>query len=91
MSTIHRTDTGFIQYTKGAPDEVLRRCTSYTENGEILPLTEEKRTAILAENKAMADKALRVLAAAERLYDACPTGRSRRIWSRSCASSACAA
>ena len=72
MSTIHRTDTGFIQYTKGAPDEVLRRCTSYTESGQILSLTEEKRTAILAENKAMADKALRVLAAAERLYDALP-------------------
>ena len=51
---------------------MLRRCTSYTESGQILPLTEEKRTAILAENKAMADKALRVLAAAERLYDALP-------------------
>ena len=87
MSTIHRTDNGFIQYTKGAPDEVLRRCTSYTESGQILPLTEEKRTAILAENKAMADKALRVLAAAERLYDALPTGRSRRTWSRTSASS----
>lgn len=37
MSTIHRTDNGFIQYTKGAPDEVLRRCTSYTESGQILP------------------------------------------------------
>ena len=72
MSTIHRTDTGFIQYTKGAPDEVLRRCTHYTENGAILPLTEEKRSAILADNKAMADKALRVLAAAERLYDSLP-------------------
>ena len=72
MSTIHRTDNGFIQYTKGAPDEVLRRCTHYTENGAVLPLTEEKRNAILADNKAMADKALRVLAAAERLYDALP-------------------
>ena len=29
MSTIHRTDNGFVQYTKGAPDEVLRRCTRY--------------------------------------------------------------
>ena len=44
MSTIHRTDTGFIQYTKGAPDEVLRRCTHYTENGQVLPMTEAKRT-----------------------------------------------
>ena len=72
MSTVHRTDTGFIQYTKGAPDEVLRRCTHFMENGAILPLTEEKRTAILADNKAMADKALRVLAAAQRLYDSLP-------------------
>lgn len=72
MSTIHRMDNGFIQYTKGAPDEVLRRCVSYTEGGAVLPMTEEKRSAILAENKAMADKALRVLAAAERLYDALP-------------------
>ena len=51
MSTVPRTDTGFIQYTKGAPDEVLRRCTHYMENGAILPLTEEKRAAILADNK----------------------------------------
>ena len=72
VSTVHRTDTGFIQYTKGAPDEVLRRCTHYMENGAILPLTEEKRNAILADNKAMADKALRVLAAAQRLYDSLP-------------------
>ena len=72
MSTVHRTDTGFIQYTKGAPDEVLRRCTHYMENGAILPLTEEKRNAVLADNKAMADKALRVLAAAQRLYDSLP-------------------
>lgn len=33
MSTIHRMDNGFIQYTKGAPDEVLRRCTRYEESG----------------------------------------------------------
>ena len=72
MSTIHRTDGGFVQYTKGAPDEVLRRCTHYTEGGAVLPMTEEKRAAILADNKAMADKALRVLAAAQRLYDSLP-------------------
>ena len=69
MSTIHRMDNGFIQYTKGAPDEVLRRCTRYEENGRMLPMTEEKRQEILAQNKAMADKALRVLAAAIRLWE----------------------
>ena len=69
MSTIHRMDNGFIQYTKGAPDEVLRRCTRYEESGQMLPMTEEKRQEILAQNKAMADKALRVLAAAIRLWE----------------------
>ena len=68
MSTIHQIDTGFVQYTKGAPDEVLKRCTCYEEKGAILPMTEEKRSRILADNKAMADKALRVLAAAQRLW-----------------------
>jgi len=66
MSTIHAVDSAFIQYTKGAPDEVLKRCTSCWENGAVVPITEAKRTEILSANKAMADKALRVLAAAKR-------------------------
>ena len=68
MSTVHQIDGGFIQYTKGAPDEVLRLCTCYIESGEMHPMTEEKRRAILLENKAMADRALRVLAAAQRSW-----------------------
>ena len=75
MSTLHRTEAGFIQYTKGAPDEVLRRCVSYTENGRILPLTDEKRDEILVQNKTMADKAFRVLAAAMKRYDSLPEGQ----------------
>ena len=68
MSTVHQIDGGFIQYTKGAPDEVMRLCTCYIESGEMRPMTEEKRRAILLENKAMADRALRVLAAAQRSW-----------------------
>ena len=68
MSTVHQIDGGFIQYTKGAPDEVLRLCTCYIDSGEMHPMTEEKRRAILLENKAMADRALRVLAAAQRSW-----------------------
>ena len=68
MSTVHQIDGGFVQYTKGAPDEVLRLCTAYVESGEIRPMTEEKRQAILLDNKSMADRALRVLAAAQRLW-----------------------
>ena len=66
MSTVHAVNGGFVQYTKGAPDEVLRRCTHYAENGAVHPMTEQKRAEILAANKAMADRALRVLAAARR-------------------------
>lgn len=66
MSTIHKQDGSFIQYTKGGPDVVLGRCTAYLENGQIRPMTDAKRHEIMAENKAMADKALRVLAVAKR-------------------------
>ena len=73
MSTIHAVDGGFVQYTKGGPDVVLGRCAYYYENGQVLPMTEEKRQQIMAENKAMADRALRVLAAAKRDWTEKPT------------------
>ncbi|MFB0920903.1 MAG: HAD-IC family P-type ATPase, partial [Oscillospiraceae bacterium] len=64
MTTVHRTEKAIIQYTKGAPDEVLRVCSTYFKDGKATPLTGEARAAILAENKKMANKALRVLAVA---------------------------
>ena len=72
MSTLHSDGGRIVQYTKGAPDEVLKCCTSYLDSGEVLPLTDEKRQEILSVNHAMADRALRVLAAAERRWDALP-------------------
>ena len=72
MSTVHKCGDSYIQYTKGAPDEVLKCCTSYLDSGEVLPLTDEKRQEILSVNHAMAARALRVLAAAERRWDALP-------------------
>ncbi len=72
MSTIHKTAQGIVQYTKGAPDEILKLCTSYLDNGAVKPMTDAKRSEILAANKAMADRALRVLAASERLWDSVP-------------------
>lgn len=68
MSTVHKTPNGFVQYTKGAPDVVLSRCTSYLEDGKAVPMTDEKRNEIVASNKEMADKALRVLCCAMRTY-----------------------
>lgn len=76
MSTIHKTEQGYIQYTKGAPDEILKRCSFYMENGEKRELTAEAANRILADNKAMADKALRVLAAAQKEYQQLPTDTS---------------
>ena len=72
MSTLHQDGERIIQYTKGAPDEVLKRCTMIYENGETVPMTQAHRDRILAENKAMADKALRVLAAAMRCWETLP-------------------
>ena len=72
MSTVHN-DGKIVQYTKGAPDEILKLCTSALVNGEIVPFSEEIRAEVLANNKRMADKALRVLAVALRKYDNAPS------------------
>lgn len=76
MSTLHQAGDKIMQFTKGAPDEVLRRCTWIQENGHRVELTEEKRKQILAANKAMADKALRVLCAACRVWPGLPADQS---------------
>ncbi len=76
MSTVHRTETGFVQYTKGAPDEVLRRCSYLLENGRVRSMTETDRRELLRHNKEMADQALRVLLAAYREYSALPADTS---------------
>ncbi len=73
MSTVHvDPQGGFIQFTKGAPDEVLKCCTKAYIDGHIVPLTEEVKYTILGANKAMADKALRVLCSAYKHYDEKP-------------------
>ena len=73
MSTVHQTQDGsVIQFTKGAPDEVLKRCTRAYIGGQEVPMTEEIRRDILNNNKAMADKALRVLCGSMRKWEAVP-------------------
>jgi Ca2+-transporting ATPase len=73
MSTIHQHSDGtVIQFTKGAPDEVLKKCTHYIKDGKSHPLTEEAKAKILEANKEMASRALRVLSGAFRTYSAVP-------------------
>ena len=70
MSTVCMMNDGrIIQFTKGAPDEVLKVCTHAYIGGERVELTPDLRDEILTANKNMADKALRVLCAASREYD----------------------
>ena len=76
MSTIHKVGDKFVQYTKGAPDVLLSLCTHYEKGGQVLPLDEAARAEILSHNKGMADQALRVLAAAERIYEELPADQS---------------
>ncbi|MBR2965645.1 MAG: cation-translocating P-type ATPase [Clostridia bacterium] len=67
MSTIHKTEDGkLVQFTKGAPDELLKKCSKALVGGEIVDMTDDIKAKALAANKAMADKALRVLAAAKK-------------------------
>ena len=73
MSTVHKAADGtIIQYTKGAPDEVLKLCTRAMVNGSAVEMTDEIRASILAANKSMADRALRVLCAAKRNWSSMP-------------------
>ena len=72
MSTVHKLDNGAVQYTKGAPDVIIGRCTHYLKDGKPVPMTEEYKAEILNANKEMADKALRVLACAERAWSEAP-------------------
>ena len=66
MTTVHADGESYVQFTKGAPDEIVRRCAFVLQDGKSVPMTDEKRDEILAKNKEMADKALRVLALATR-------------------------
>ena len=72
MSTFHKQKGSMIQYTKGAPDVLLQKCTHWLQDGKPRPLTQADRTRILAENRRMAAQALRVLAAAYRTWDRLP-------------------
>lgn len=64
MSTFHNIDGKTVMYTKGAPDELLRRCIAIDLNGTVEELSEEKRQEILAANQGFAEDALRVIGAA---------------------------
>ena len=81
MTTIHadKESGKYIQYTKGAPDEVLKKCTMIMENGVARPITEADKENILKANKEMADRALRVLMASQTILEEVPATMSPAI------------
>lgn len=74
MSTIHKEADGtYFVAVKGAPDQLLKRVTRIEINGEIRPITDEDKQAILTTNKDLAKQALRVLMMAYKTTNEIPT------------------
>jgi Ca2+-transporting ATPase len=74
MSTLHKSPngSGYIAFTKGAPEILLEHCDWILQDGQAVPLTESRRDEIRATNERMANQALRVLAVAQRPLDNLP-------------------
>lgn len=80
MSTIHKEADGtYFIAVKGAPDQLLKRVTRIEVNGEVRPITEEDKNAILATNKDLAKQALRVLMMAYKTSNKIPTLESEIV------------
>ncbi len=70
MTTIHKTSEGDrVAYVKGAPDVILKLCTSLYDNGAKREMTEKDREKLLLVNDSYAKDALRVLGAAYKKLD----------------------
>ena len=72
MSTVHSADGKFVQFTKGAPDEILKKCSHAFVGGQVVAMTDEIKAKAAEENTRMGNKALRVFAVAYKMYDAEP-------------------
>ena len=74
MTTVHPLADGrYLVATKGAPDQLLKRCLYKDFGGQVTDLTDADRQAILTENTGMARQALRVLAGAYKIIDQLPS------------------
>lgn len=67
MTTLHESpESDLIGYMKGAPETVLERCDRELIEGEVVELTEDRRTEIVSQIDSFADDALRVMGFAYR-------------------------
>jgi Ca2+-transporting ATPase len=73
MTTIHRMPEGaYRAYVKGAPDIMVELCDRIYVDGQVYPMTPERRQRILEVNHELASNALRVLGLAYRPLEALP-------------------
>ncbi|MDF2685704.1 MAG: hypothetical protein K0S55_885 [Clostridia bacterium] len=73
MTTIHRLNNGRYRIvTKGAPEVLLKHCSFYEKNDNIIKMNTVTNDHILALNESMSKKALRVLGAAYKDTDNLP-------------------
>ena len=61
MTTVNEYNGKYIVFTKGAVDELMKRCISYTLDGNIKNDLQEYRKKVSENNMLMANNALRVL------------------------------
>lgn len=69
MTTLHRMGSSSVSYTKGSPDEILKRCTHIRLDGKVVPFTPAHKQNIRNAIREMSSRALRVLALAMRTGD----------------------
>jgi len=70
MSLVARdSDGSLVQYVKGAAEVVLARCDTMLHRGDTVAMTPQRRDEVVRAVGAMADRALRVLAVADRRVD----------------------
>ncbi len=71
MSTVNGTDM-LALYIKGAPDEIIERCSHISLGGKMVEMTPQHKKAVHEANARMAGEALRVLGAAYKPLAAAP-------------------
>ena len=73
MTTIHKNGGKYRIITKGAPDVLLKRCSKYFDNNNILSMNNSNVNLVEKQNDAMAKSALRVIGVAYKDVDFLPS------------------
>jgi len=77
MTTLHRDPGGGVAvFTKGGIEAVLARSAAVADGEGAVPLTAERRDALLTLNRAWASHGVRILACAARRLSSAPSGES---------------